>query len=176
MQPRVDVARGDIAAVRSALDSAMVDLRSISAGIQLPELDSLTCVEVAARAVRDYERKTGATVEFESAGSSIEAPLPVKITIYRVLQEMLANAFRHGGAVAQRVSVTRVGDEIVLEAADRGPGFDVGDVGHRTHGGLANIRERVQSLGGHFDLRASSAEGTALHVRLPVRLAEGSDE
>lgn len=174
--PRVDVARADLTAVRSALDSAMADLRSISAGLQLPELDGLTCAEVVSRAVRDYQRKTGASVTLVAAAGNLDAALPVKLTIYRVLQEMLANAFRHGGAVEQRVSVTQADGEIVLEASDRGRPFDVAEVMSRRDGGLANIRERVRALGGQFDLRSSQASGTHLRVRLPARLADESDE
>lgn len=166
----------DLQAVRSALDAAMTDLRSISAGIQLPELDRLTVPEVVARAVRDYERKSGAQVALESAGGDVDAALPVKLTLYRVLQEMLANAFRHGGAGGQRVSVTQAAGEVVLEAADRGPGFDVTSVANRTSGGLANIRERVRALGGQFELCSSAGEGTTLRVRLPARLADDADE
>lgn len=175
-QARVDVAREDLAAVRSALDAAMVDLRAISAGIQLPEIERLTCTEVVARAVRDYERKTGAKVALACAGDDADAALPVKLTVYRVLQEMLANGFRHGGAVDQRLNVMQAGGEIVLEAADGGPGFDVSQVASRAYGGLANIRERVRALGGQFELHSSANEGTRLRVRLPVRLPGEADE
>jgi signal transduction histidine kinase len=168
----VTVPASDLAAVRTAVDTAMADLRSISAGMQLPDLERLTPSEVAARAVRDYERKTGATVEWSASGEAGEAPLPVKITIYRVLQELLANGYRHAGAVGQRVSLALSRDGVTLEVGDRGTGFDVGATTRRD-GGLAGMRERVQALGGSLDVTSARGEGTLARVTLPLAFAGG---
>ena len=171
----VSVPAADLAAVRTAVDTAMTDLRSISAGMQLPDLQPLTTSEVAARAVRDYERKTGASVAWSASGDGANASLPVKITIYRVLQELLANGFRHAGAAGQRVAVAQSRDDVTLEVGDRGTGFDV-DATTRRDGGLAGMRERVQALGGSFDLASVRGEGTLARVRLPLALAGAGDE
>ena len=58
----------DFQAVRSGLESALGDLRSISAGLLLPEINDLSINEIAGRAVRDYERKTGVKVALVTAG------------------------------------------------------------------------------------------------------------
>ena len=62
--------------------------------------------ETIQRAVDDHQRKTGvaASLAFEHAPE--EAPLPARITLFRVLQESLANGFRHGGGCNQRVLVS----------------------------------------------------------------------
>jgi signal transduction histidine kinase len=169
------VSAADLAAVRTAVDTAMADLRSISAGMQLPDLQPLSTAEVAARAVRDYERKTGASVAWSATGEGRDAPLPVKITIYRVLQELLANGFRHAGAAGQRVAVAQSPDDVTLEVGDRGTGFDV-DATTRRDGGLAGMRERVQALGGSFDVASRRGEGTLARVRLPLAFAGAGDE
>ncbi|MEO8486765.1 MAG: ATP-binding protein [Betaproteobacteria bacterium] len=166
----------DLAAVRTAIDTAMADLRSISAGMQLPELDRLTPAEVAARAVRDYERKTGASVACAFSGEARDAPLPVKITVYRALQELLANGFRHAQAAGQHVSMVQTPTDIAIEVVDRGPGFDVAVEKKRDRGGLAGMRERVQVLGGRFELQSTPGAGTVARVRLPLHLPESSDE
>jgi signal transduction histidine kinase len=171
----VTVAASDLAAVRTAVDTAMADLRSISAGMQLPEIEQLSPADVAARAVRDYERKTGAPVAWSAAGDAPDAALPVKITIYRVLQELLANGFRHAGAANQHVSVVQSRDDVTLEVGDRGPGFDVASEVARGRGGLAGLRERVHVLGGTFDVESTHGEGTVARVRLPLSLSGASD-
>lgn len=169
-------AQGDLDAVSSALDLAMADLRAICAGLQLPDLDTLSASEVAARAVRDFERKTGIEVRLELAGSDPEVALPIRITLYRVLQEALANGFRHGGAIAQRARLRMTGDELDVEVRDGGRGFDASAAGSRPQGGLAGMRERVRALGGMFEVGSSPAEGTAVRVRLPTRLADSDDD
>ena len=166
----------ELDAIRAGLESAMNDLRSISAGLQLPELDGLAPVEVAARAVRDYERKSGATAELVAAGEPVSASLPVKITLYRLLQEALANGFRHAGAIAQRIELAQSPGQLTIEISDAGPGFDAGGAKHGGGIGLAGMRERVQSLGGSFDLRSTPQAGTRICVTLPSSVPEKTDD
>lgn len=173
---RIAVPVADLAAVRTAVDTAMTELRTISAGMQIPDIERLAPGEVAARAVRDFERKTGTSVTWSAAGDVPDAPLPVKITIYRVLQELLANGFRHAGGTDLRVAVASSGDEVTLEVGDRGPGFDAASRLRSDRGGIAGVRERVQLLGGTFALASASGEGSVARIRLPLRLPETGDE
>lgn len=172
----VAVAAADLAAVRAAVDTAMADLRSISGGLQLPDVERLSPNEVAARAVRDYERKTGASVAWSADGDAADAPLPVKITIYRVLQELLANGLRHAGGAGQHVKASSRDGRVTLEVGDRGPGFDVAAEARRDRGGIAGMRERVQVLGGTFELTSTPGEGTVARVQLPLKLPDAGDE
>lgn len=170
--PTLAVAAQDLAAVRTAVDTAMADLRSISAGLQLPDIERLSTGEVAARAVRDYERKTGASVAWSASGEAADAPLPIKIAIYRVLQELLANGLRHAGGAGQTVDLTATADQVTLRVGDRGPGFDAS--ASRDRGGLVGMRERVHSLGGAFELASTPGEGSVASVRLPLSLPEAN--
>lgn len=169
-------ASDDFRAVRSALQSALVDLRSIAAGLHLPEIERLTAAETAARAVRDYERKTGAKVTLEEDSLAVDGSLPVKITLYRVLQESLANSFRHAGKAQQRVHVSGTPERLTVEVVDSGPGFDPRSPQREGHLGLDGMRERVEMLGGTFELQSAPGEGTAIRVSLPLAVPEVRDE
>ena len=172
----VQVAHSDLASVRTALDLAMTDLRSICAGMQLPDLEALSASETAGRVVRDFERKTGGKVNLLCVGNAANVALPVRITLFRVLQELLANGFRHAGGVQQEVLLRETAEEIALTVSDRGRGIDVTAAASREQGGLAGIRERVQALGGTFEISSTPGEGTAFHVRLPAQVAETADD
>ena len=160
----------DFRAVHSALQSALADLRSISAGLQLPEIDLLNIGEVAARAVRDYERKANAKVRLTTAGDCADVSLPVRITLYRLLQESLANGFRHGGGTGQRVDLSIAGGQLNVTVRDSGPGFDPVGVSTEGHLGLAGMRERVEILGGSFQLQTGPGKGTVINVSLPLKV------
>jgi signal transduction histidine kinase len=170
------VARADLDAVRSALELGMADLRAIWAGLQLPDLEALSAGEVAARVVRDYERKTGASVTLDLRGDIGAVALPIRITLYRLLQETLANGFRHAGGAGQRVVLQSKDGDIDVEVTDRGPGFDAGSLSTRAQGGLAGMRERVQALGGTFALSSTPGEGTQVRVTLPATVTDAGDE
>jgi signal transduction histidine kinase len=166
----------DLQAVRTGLESALRDLRAISTGLQLPEIEPLAPTEVAERAIRDYERKTGASVAFASTGVAADVALPVKITLYRLLQESLANGYRHAGGAGQRVTLAQDARQLVVEVCDDGPGFDAQQSASAGGVGLAGMRERVHALGGAFELKAAPGQGTAIRALLPVSVPEAGDE
>jgi signal transduction histidine kinase len=164
--------------LQSALQSALDDLRAISRGLHLPEIGALSLAETVQRAVRDYERKVGGApaVTVEAGELPVQAPLSVKITLFRLLQETLANGFRHGGATAQRITLAVRDGELQVEVADDGRGFDPGKAGADGHLGIEGMRERVQILGGTFGVRSAPDRGTVVRASLPLSGLEDGDE
>ena len=154
--------------LHSALQFALDDLRAISGGLHLPEIERLSLAETARRAVRDYERKAGLTVPLTVDDVPDAALLPVKITLFRMLQESLANGFRHGGASDQRVELTRSDGQFVVEVTDSGRGFDPQAVVADGHLGLAGMRERIEVLGGTFSVRSAPGKGTVVRAAMPL--------
>jgi signal transduction histidine kinase len=166
----------DFNTIGSALESALAELRSIAAGLRLPAIDRLGLGQTAERAVWDYEQKTGRTVALSLVDVPDAAPLPVKITLYRLLQESLANGFRHAGGAPQTVSLACQDGWLNVEVADSGPGFDPAAVRPTRRLGLAGMRERVEVLGGLFAVESEPGQGTTVRVRLPVDTLEIDDE
>jgi signal transduction histidine kinase len=158
--------------INSAIESALADLRSISAGLLLPEIDQLCINAIAARAVRDYESKTGIKVALIVTHINTAASLPVKIALYRLLQESLANGFRHAAGAGQRVEIKSENSRLLVEISDSGPGFDRRAAAKDGHLGLAGMRERVEVLGGSFDLQSRPGTGTVIRVNLPLVVPE----
>ena len=158
----------DLTTVGDALESAMTDLRAIAAGLRLPELEGLSSAETAHRVVFDFERLTRSEVEHHTDTAPGDTPLPIKITIYRVLQEALANSYRHAPGSAQRVDLLSEGQAIVLKVTDDGPGFDPDTATGNGALGLAGIRERVEMLGGHVEIVTGTGRGTTVTARLPL--------
>jgi signal transduction histidine kinase len=158
-------------AINTALQSALTELRVISLGLQLPEIEQLKSTEVAERAVRDFERKTGAKVVITTPCMPADIPLPVKITLYRLIQESLANGIRHGGNTEQRVVLTKTDDQLTVTVSDDGAGFDAGKANPAGRLGLEGMRERVEILGGSFQLQTAPGQGTVIQASLPLQLA-----
>lgn len=166
----------DFRLVQTALRSALGDLREISSGLRLPDFGKLSPGETVERAVRNHERKTGRAVALTLADLPDEAPLPVKITLYRLLQESLVNGFRHAAGVDQRVRVAGEDRQLLVEVADAGRGFDPEAVMDDGHLGLAGMRERVEILGGQFEVESAAGTGTVVRARLPLAVPEVEGE
>lgn len=162
--------------IHAALKSALTDLRSISAGLQLPEIDQWRLDEIAARVVRDYESKTGMKVVLRMADVGASASLPVKIALYRLIQESLANGFRHAAGAGQRVDIQTEDARLLVEISDTGPGFDPRVAAQEGRLGLVGMRERVEVLGGTFDLRSQPDGGTVMRANLPLFVPGMNDD
>lgn len=162
--------RQDWGRVRAAVQSALTDLRAICANLDLPDIDDRTLGEVAARALRDFQAKTGRTVPLQTAGQDRSTvPLRVKVTLYRVLQEALANAHRHAGGAPCRVGLRVAASEMVLEVRDEGPGLvDDAPIQGSGHRGLRGMRHRVDLLQGQLEIEAAAGGGTWIRATLPL--------
>lgn len=165
--------REDFQLVETALAGALKEVREMSSDLRLPELAELNLAEVVEKAKLDHERRTGSAVSLQ-AGSLPHAPsnLPLKITVYRVLQEALNNSYRHAGATEQRITVSHADGWIELEVTDNGPGFDPemleANQEARPVLGLRGMRERVEMLGGTLMIASGPNRGTSIRVRLPL--------
>jgi signal transduction histidine kinase len=156
--------------IKRALDDALREIRSICRGLVLPDIEKADVGQIIAKAVGAHEQRTDTLVDMELQRPDRQPPLSVKICIYRFVQEALSNAYRHGGGIDQKV-VQRYSDGLVsIQVSDGGNGFDPAKVpGERL--GLAGLKERVQSLGGRFELK-TSGEGTSVTMSLPEREME----
>ena len=163
--------------IQSSLERALQEVRAISAGLQLPELDDLTLEETIIRVVHIHERRMHAKVSLSYNQLPAQSPLPAKITLYRLIQEALSNAARHGGVSNQQVRVRFEADSLNLVISDQGSGFDMSQVaGQDDQLGLAGMRERVESLGGLFRLETKLDHGTRVIADLPLYSTEKHDE
>ena len=157
-----------LSVVRGAVQDALAEIRAISTGLRLPELAPLEVEQVATRAVAAHARRSGTTVDLQLEGLPMQAPLPIKITLFRALEEALSNATRHGlgrGVVAR---VEGEADGLRLTVSDRGPGFCPTAERPGGHLGLANMRERAELLGGTFEVRSAPDQGTTVVLWLPL--------
>jgi signal transduction histidine kinase len=162
----------DFITIQNALESAMKELKTISSGLRLPELDKMTPEDVIFRAVREYEKKSRKKVSIDLEDIPKTVGMSVKITLYRVIQEALNNGLRHSGGKDQVVKSRGVKDILEIEIGDSGPGFNPQTIDLDGHLGLAGMRERVEVLGGRFQIESSEKGGTKVYVCLPHNALE----
>ena len=160
----------DLEKVEASVQNAMKEIRSISSGLSLPHLNDLSLEEIVNRAVRAHTRRTGTHVELKIGKLPEDSSMPVKITVYRLLQEALNNAFRHADGIGQEVTARFDHENILVEVSDRGPGFNIEqEFESDGHLGLVGMRERIESLGGYFGIESTLGKGTRVSAQLPVR-------
>ena len=94
-----------------------------------------------------------------------EVPLSTKETLYRLIQEALHNTVKHANAGQVDLSLAQRGHSLIVEIRDNGQGFDP-QAEYPGHGGLQPMRERVEQLGGVFEIESRPGHGTSIRVEI----------
>jgi signal transduction histidine kinase len=136
-------------------------------------LDELGLVDALENCVDHWrQRLPNASFTLNATGDFDGLSELLNVTIYRLTQEGLTNIYKHAGAAHIDVSLHREpatstgGEDIVLTLRDDGHGADLNDP--RRGFGLNGMRERVEMLGGRFDLRSQPGAGFTIEARLPA--------
>ena len=87
--------------------------------------------------------------------------------MFRVVQEALDNALRHGAAHAAHVTISERDEELQLRVRDEGLGFD--PAAQSGGYGFVDMRERLASVGGSLDVQSVPGAGTTVTARIPVQ-------
>ena len=159
----------EFVAIHDALHEAMGEIRELSAGLTLAKLEEMSPLMVLKEIVGAHEKRTETTVSLNVDAVPEELPLPLKISVFRFVQEALNNAFRHGEGIDQMVNCRFDGQQLELEVADGGPGFEPEKTNGQDSGlGLIGLRERIESLGATLQINSKPGEGTNLTMRCHV--------
>ena len=119
--------------------------------------------------VARYQEEHGLEVALVLPEGDERLPAPLETALFRVVQEALANVAKHAQARRVEVVMTRDRREVTLRITDDGRGFDPETPRPGTHLGLWSMRERVEQLGGRFEVESAPGRGTKLMVTIPVQ-------
>jgi len=151
--------------IKGALGDALKETRNISAGLALPELEGLSVKQVLIKAAEAHMRRTGMNVDMNIGQLPHYVKQSIKICLYRVVQETLNNSFQHAGTKNASLRAKVDNRSLVVTSFDNGPGFVPSQIATSSDGlGLSGLRERIESLGGHFKLDSAPGKGTTITV------------
>jgi signal transduction histidine kinase len=161
----------DVEQVRGSLNKALDELRIISRGLALPDLDETGIFDLVERAVHDHEKQTGMEVQLVLPESA--EPLlgyAQKLCAFRFLQETLSNASRHAGVSEANVAVELAAGAVRFAVSDKGRGFDPALTRKiRADGGqgLFGLIDRAESIGGDVCIQSEMSGGSTIILTLP---------
>ncbi len=158
-------------ALRDHIRLALTGIRSAAWGLNPPELTELGLIPALQALVRSTAERSGVEMAL-----IVEPTRPVEIvpekavTVYRVVQESLANALRHAAPPRIEVRLALRGEHLVVEVRDDGKGFRV-PTAPSPRGeamGLLWMHERAAAVEGTLAIRSAPGEGTTVEFGLPL--------
>jgi len=162
----------ELGTVRRLAAEVADELRAIVVGLRPVDLagDGL---DVALRKQAELlDRVHGSAVRF-NGGPVPRLTAAAEEAAYRIAQEALHNALRHGSPSTVEIRLDASGGAVRLEVVDDGRGFDPGPAGAAGRLGLASMRDRARAAGGRLELRSSPGAGTTVRLLLPVGGCDG---
>ena len=152
---------------------AVEELRRISKDLRPPMLDDLGILPTLSWFFREFSAACPDTrVEKTFEIQESDVPKPLKITIFRLLQEAVGNVTKHAKADLIRVTIRKGGGRLHLSVEDNGQGFDKAalenfcplDKGL----GLLTMKERANFSGGVYAIDSAIGKGTRVSITWPL--------
>ena len=155
--------------VRSTAKSALAELRSMLDVLRTGEGDAplapaadLTRIEALVAPVRE----AGLAVDLAASGDLAAVPAYASVSAYRIVQEALTNVVRHARATEAWVAIEVLPDALNLRIDDNGADSPASLAGGH---GIEGMRERVEALGGMFDVGPRAQGGLSVSASIPLR-------
>ncbi len=134
-------------------------------------LDDLGLIPAIHSFVKSFVARTHLHIRLKIFAGVEKLDSAKRTVLYRVAQEALTNVARHARATHADVSIEKVSNAVRMQIKDDGKSFSVPQMLH--HGknrlGLLGMRERVEMVGGRFNIESARGEGTTIEVEIPIR-------
>ena len=130
-------------------------------------LDDLGLIPTLKRYVEAVKEKTGGEIRLTTTGFERRIEPYLEVMIFRAIQELVGNAIRHSQATRINVQCDITDNSVKVIVEDNGQGFDLKKL-EEGGKGIKIIRDRVEVLGGEFDISSVIGQGTRVSFRIPA--------
>tara|TARA_Y100001960_G_C14778487_1_gene884900 strand:+ start:3971 stop:5326 length:1356 start_codon:yes stop_codon:yes gene_type:complete len=157
-----------LAKSQHSLMTAINEVRHISHQLRPSALDDIGLEAAMNSLLQDFKAHSGVEIESSLMTEPGRLKSEVATTLYRVAQESLTNIEKHSQANKVSVILQQMGNMLQLIIRDDGVGFDVQASLRKSGIGLRNMRERVEFIGGDFEIESEPGFGTEITVLLEL--------
>lgn len=166
-----------VASLRTLIEDALAATRTLVWRLRPVEVEELGLALAIQKLAEKFRQRHGLLVAIHLAGVDHLAP-PVEATMYRVIQEAMTNAVKHGAPTTLSVVATRRDSRITVVVEDDGCGFDSEQeltAGSPARGaGITGMRERAEALGGELAVESRPGRGTMVRLVVPPQAIGGA--
>ena len=164
-------ARAELANLKNAVAATFQKVKGFILNLRPMMLDDLGLIPTLRRYVDSFANNSGVLTRLLVIGKERRLVSHKEVTIFRLVQELLNNAYEYGHASNIQINLD-VGDELVrVSVEDDGSGFELTEALASPDAdrlGLATMRERVEMLGGQMHFDSGLGRGTKVSFELPV--------
>lgn len=156
--------------ILNQLDSSVSELRRVARNL-MPESLLNFGLEIALKDLCEFYMKDGLYIDFQPINIQKDLPLNLQVNIYRIVQELLANAVKHSSANNILVQCSQNGNEFYITVEDNGKGFTEDEMKKVKSLGLKNLQNRVNFLKGKIEIQTAQNQGTSVNIEISTNVA-----
>jgi signal transduction histidine kinase len=162
---------------RALARSSLTEARRSVEALRPAPLERDPLPEALATLARAWSRDAGVAVQVTITGTPQPLLPEIEATLFRVAQEALTNIGRHARATRAGLTLSYMGDVVVLDVRDDGVGFDAARVVDTTTKrgergvGLHGMAQRVRRVAGNLTIESTPGGGTAISASVPAIMA-----
>jgi two-component system, NarL family, sensor kinase len=149
------------------LDNSVTELRRIARNM-MPESLMKLGLDTALKDMCSMMSNETVQIDFQSFSISSTMRMDKQVAVYRIVQELLANAMKHASAKHILVQCSQNDDTFFITVEDNGKGIDKESALASQGIGLMNVQNRVSFLNGVMDIHSTPFEGTSINIEFNV--------
>jgi PAS domain S-box-containing protein len=159
-----------IARTRKMVEKSVEKVHQFARKLRPSLLDDLGLIPALHAFMKGFATRTGVRAKLTAFAAVERLDTAQRTVLFRVAQEALTNVARHAQASRVDVTIERLPDSACMKIKDNGKSFQVNRAMHgkgSKHLGLLGMRERLEMVGGSFEVESSPASGTTVTAKIP---------
>ncbi len=157
-----------ISGTLNLIDTTIKTVRKIATELRPSILDDLGLIAALEWQSEEFEKRSDIKVNFTGNIDQIILKPDIITALFRIYQELLTNVARHADAKTINTSIYIADNILHLNFQDNGIGFIENDIISKKTLGLRGIIERVNLIGGKYEIKTSPGEGTLVLISVPL--------
>jgi PAS domain S-box-containing protein len=166
--------------IHKLLEKTIQDTRSLTFELSPPVLYELGFEPAIEWLAEQFQEQHDIVIDIVNDRQFKPLDDDMRVLLFKAVRELLVNVVKHADAQNAKVYIKRDGNNIRVEVEDDGVGFDMTEFSFsvsRDGGfGLFNMRERLEHLGGHFEIKSKTGHGTQVTLAAPLKCEEKTIE
>ena len=163
-----NAALSELSQLKEMVRNALLEVRRIIYDLRPMALDDLGLIPTLRKyssTVMEYQK--GVTIHFTNNGAEKRIESNIEVAIFRLVQECITNALKHGNSRDVWVKVEWLRDTMNIVVKDNGKGFEANQTKDKSFG-IIGMRERMELLKGEMKIMSTIGKGTTVLFRIPL--------
>lgn len=162
----------EIKDLKESVRNALYEVRRIIYNLRPMALDDLGVGPTLKKYLSTImEYNDGVDIQFVSYNNERRISSDYEVALFRLVQESVTNALKHGKAKQIVVKLEWLRDEINVVVKDNGTGFDTENIREGAFG-IVGMKERIDLLKGSIDITSSIGKGTVIMIKVPMPIED----